>query len=262
MNILLTNNKAKSIAYHKSNSTKNKAPYVVFHHGLMSDMNGTKVLWLEEYCKRKDYNFIRFDNFGHGKSSGEFKDQTVTDWLEGFNMVLDELVDGPVILVGSSMGAWVVLLTALQNSVNNVDIMGVVGLASAADFSEELIWNQISEQEKKALKDDGIAFFKKQANNCDLVYPISFKLIEDGRKYLLLNQDNIDIKCPVHLIHGMNDKGVPADISKILFDKINSENLVLKLIKGADHALSRESDMNIIANSIEELMNRSLKKKF
>jgi pimeloyl-ACP methyl ester carboxylesterase len=100
---IYTNTKERFLVYHKQVNTKNKAPYVVFLHGLMSDMNGQKAIATEKLCIERGYNFIKFDNFGHGLSSGKFTDQTISDWLLGINLIIKEIEDAPILLVGSSM---------------------------------------------------------------------------------------------------------------------------------------------------------------
>lgn len=250
MTILYSENKEKFIAYHRLYSKKKKAPCVVFHHGLMSDMNGKKAIYIENYCKEQGYGFIRFDNFGHGKSSGKFHEQTVTDWLEGLDMVIQQLTNGPVLLIGSSMGGWVSTLYAIQNSKK---VIGLIGICAAPDFTEELIWDRLAESEKEELKKNNYCEVTGRGSNCNHTYPISYDMIKDGRKYLLLHRENIEIKCPVHLIHGMQDIDVPYDMSMRLAHKMDNQNIVLKLLKSGDHSLSKEGDLSIICNSIDEL---------
>ncbi len=251
MDILYTDNKEKFLAYNKYKTAKKKAPFIIFHHGLMSDMNGSKAMWLEEHCKVNDYNFVRFDNYGHGQSSGEFSRQTISDWQEGLNFIIDKLAKHPVLLVGSSMGAWITLLASIKRP---NDIIGMVGISSAPDFSEELIWDKLTEDQKQKMNTEGICDVGGTDPNCGHVYPISFDLIKDGRKNLLLNKDKINIKCPVHLIHGQQDIDVPSSISMRVFSKISHDNISIKLIKDGNHSLSREKDLRIICNSIDEII--------
>ncbi len=251
MNILYNENKEKFIAYHKLNVSKKKAHSIVFHHGLMSNMNGSKALYIEKCCQERGYNFIRFDNFGHGQSSGKFVEQTISDWLEGLELVLDKLTDGPVMLVGSSMGAWITTLAALRNPEK---IMGMVCISAALDFTEELIWDKITTTQQNNLVKTGVIEITGSSSDCSHTYPTSYKLIEDGRKYLLLNKQKINISCPVHFIHGVQDIDVPYSISERALSKITSSEAVLKLIKRANHSLSREEDLRIICNSIGEVM--------
>jgi len=251
MNILHTKNKKKFVAYYKLDAAKKKVPYVIFHHGLMSDMGGAKALYIEKYCKQQGYNFIRFDNFGHGLASGRFVDETVSSWFEGLNLVINKLAGEPILLVGSSMGSWITLLSAIKYPEK---IIGMVGISSAPDFTEELIWNKITVQKQNELKSEGIAEVSGTDSNCSHVYPISYNLILDGRKHLLLTKKHIRISCPVHLIHGMKDIDVPYSISQRLAEKIVGNKVVIKLFKDASHSLSSDEDLQIICNSIEEVL--------
>ena len=249
MNFLHSNNE-QIIAYHNHFVTKKEAPYLIFHHGLMSNMNGDKALFVENYCKQRGYNFIRYDNYGHGASSGKFIDQTISSWLEGLLFVIEQLTAGPVILVGSSLGAWISVLAA---TIAPKRIVGIITISAAFDFTEELIWNGIELEQKEKLEKEGVCEVGGANPNCSRKYPISLKLIEDARQHLLLNRNNIDITCPVHLIHGMQDIDVPYTISIRGAGKIKSNNVVIKLIKDGTHSLSRPSDLQLLCNSIEEI---------
>ena len=260
MKKLYIDSRERFIVYNKQTSSKNKAPCVIFLHGFMSNMNGSKAIAMEQYCQNKGYNFIRFDNFGCGEASGDFTDQTITDWLYGLNLVIQELADGPILLVGSSMGSWLALLAvklryyAGANSSDAKKIIGIITIAAAVDFTESLIWNELTDSEKAILTEQGVYEICGSNENCSQPYPISYKLIEDGRKHLLLNGLQIDISCPVHLIHGMKDIDVPYAISLEVAGKLKSDQVVVKLIKDADHKLSREEDLRILYNSIEEIL--------
>lgn len=251
MKKLYIDNRERFIVYNKQISSENKAPCVIFLHGFMSDMNGSKALAAEKYCKSKGYGFIRFDNFGCGESSGKFTDQTMTDWLSGLNSVINELADGPILLIGSSMGGWLALLAT---KLHKEKIIGIITIAAAVDFTESLIWNKLTEIEKRALKEKGICEVSGSNNGCTTAYPISYKLIEDGRKHLTLGKEKIEVSCPVHLIHGMQDFDVPYSISLETAKKVQSEKVVIKLIKDAAHKLAREQDLRVLYNSIDEIL--------
>jgi len=251
MNKIHNTAKDKFIAYNQYKSNRKKVPYVIFLHGLMSDMSGIKALHIENHCKNKDYNFIRFDNFGSGNSSGNFTDETIGSWLEGLELVLDQLITGEVVLIGSSMGAWVAMLAALKYP---AIIKALIGIAPAIDFTEEAIWQKLPKTAQKKMMKEGQ--LDVSGSDCSDSYPISYQLIEEAREHLLLNQDVIDLKIAVHLIHGMQDKDVPYTISTRLLSKIKGENIVLKLIKDGGHRLSSPWDLDIITNSIDEVMNK------
>jgi hypothetical protein len=241
-------NKERFIAYNKHIVDKKKVPYVIFLHGLMSDMNGKKALAIEKYCIKRELNFIRFDNFGHGSSYGKFEEETISSWLAGLELILSTIVDAPIILVGSSMGGWIALLSAIKNK----SVLGVVGIASAPDFTEELLWDRLSDEKKEIMKKNGFCNIVGSNPSCNDVYPISYNLILDGRKHLLLGRQ-INIPCPVHLIHGMQDQDVPSNIAIRIADQLLTKQVTVKLIKDADHMLSRPQDLEVIINSIEEL---------
>ncbi|MDG1436256.1 MAG: alpha/beta hydrolase [Rickettsiaceae bacterium] len=251
MNSLYTENNKNFIIYHKLNSSEKKAPSIIFHHGLMSSMNGSKALYLEKYCQKRNYNFIRFDNFGHGQSSGRFVDQNISTWLEGLNLVIKELTNGPVLLIGSSMGGWITMLKAIESP---EIVRGIICISAAPDFTEELIWDKITTEQKTKLLNGQSIDIKGDDPNCSHSYPISNQLIVDGRRHLLLNKERINITCPVHLIHGMQDTGVPYEIAERIMSRMDNTKTVLKLIKDGSHALSREEDMQVICDSIEELL--------
>lgn len=243
-------NNDKSIAYHNHFVSRREVPYFIFHHGFMSSMNGDKALFVENYCKERGYNFIRFDSYGSGSSSGKFIDQTINTWLEGLLLVIEQLTTGPVILVGSSLGAWISVLAGI---VLPQRIAGIITISAAFDFTEELIWNSLNLEQKNKLKKDGVCEIGGENPDCSRKYPISLNLIEDARQHLLLNRHNIDITCPVHLIHGMQDIDVPYTISSRGAEKIKSSNVVIKLIKDGSHSLSRPSDLKLLSSSIEEI---------
>jgi pimeloyl-ACP methyl ester carboxylesterase len=250
MNILHFNNK-HSIAYNKHITAKRKAPYVIFHHGFMSDMNSTKALYIEKFCLDRGYNFIRFDNFGCGNSSGIFTDQTISSWAMGAQYVVDELAQGPVILVGSSLGAWIAALLA---SSGNNNIKGLITIAAAFDFTQDIIWDRLSPDQQAIFKQQGIFRVTGEKGDCSHSYPININLINDAKQHLLLRKKVIDITCPVHLIHGLQDQDVPYNISQQAAAKIAGNDVVLKLIKDGDHRLARPKDLKMIVNSIEEML--------
>jgi pimeloyl-ACP methyl ester carboxylesterase len=244
------------VQYHKHYSTKPHAPTIIFHHGFMSDMNGSKALYLQEFCQQRDYNFIRFDNLGCGQSSGIFHEQNISSWVYAANQVLlklahnpeDTHLHGPVILVGSSAGAWVAALSALQNSSL---VQGLVTIAAAFDFTEDLLWAKLAPADKEHLIENGTIMFQGDDPACRDSYPVSYQLIEDGRKYFLL-RSKIALTCPVHLIHGVQDHEVPYATSLKAMELIAHDEVAMKLINNAGHSLSRPQDLHMIGNSIEE----------
>ncbi|AAU03813.1 alpha/beta hydrolase [Rickettsia typhi] len=248
MHKLYNKTQDKFIVYDNYRIINTNIPSVIFLHGLMSSMQSTKAIYLIDYCKKNNYNFIVFDNFGHGNAYGQFEDQTISDWLEGVALILDKLIETEAILIGSSMGGWLALLAALRFPDK---IKCLICVAPALDFTEN-IWQNISLNDQNKMKKEGI--IEVSSENCQHKYPISYKLIEDAKKHLLLRKQQIEINIPVHIIHGMLDKNVPYNVSVKLLEKITSKQIVMKLIKDGNHNLSRKEDLKVIANSLEEMI--------
>lgn len=248
---IYNNSKDKFIAYNRHKSNKKDSPNVIFIHGLMSNMQGAKANYLEQYCKKRDYNFIKFDNFGHGQSSSKFTDETIGSWFLGLELVIQKLVqnNNPIVLVGSSMGAWLALLSGIKFSQK---LQGIVCISAAPDFTELSIWQKLPPIKQRELQTMG--YIEVSGSNCDEKYPISYNLIKEARHHILLDKPELNITCPVHLIHGMLDRDVSHVLSQQLLEKILSKNVILKMIKDGDHGLSRSTDITIITNSIEEVL--------
>lgn len=233
-------------AYHKISAQHNNKQGIIFLSGFKSDMNGTKAQALSKYARENDLDLTLFEYSGHGNSSGKFIDGTIGLWLENTLNVIDQLTDKPQILVGSSMGGWIMLLAALAKPER---ISSIIGLASAPDFTEELIWDYLNhEQRDTLLKNKQIDFSNEF---CDTPYPISLELITEARNHMLLDKE-IPINIPTHLIHGMADKDVPYQTSIRIAEKITSDNVNVHLIKDAHHGLSRPQDLEFIYEIIEK----------
>lgn len=244
---ILKLNENQSIAYHRSEGDKSK-PTVIFLGGLMSDMEGTKAIALEKFCKDKRYSFVRFDYIGHGQSSGKFTDGTITIWKNSVLAVMDNLTEGEVVLVGSSLGGWLMILAALERKER---VVGLVGLAAAPDFTEELIWDKMSLQEKSELKEKGI--FMLKSDHSDEPYPITLQLIEDGRKNIILDK-KIELDCPARLLHGMEDEDVPNYLSIALGQQLTTDNMCVNLVAGGDHRLSTDENISLICDTLGEMI--------
>jgi len=237
------------IAYHQLKGKPNR-PGIIFLGGFMSDMDGTKATFLETFCAAKGYPFVRFDYMGHGKSSGNFIDGTISLWKENVLTILRTLTTGPQLLVGSSMGGWLMLLTALTSPER---IAGLVGIASAPDFTETLIWDILPPHIRKHLLSAGL--YQLESAYSDTPYPVTRKLIEDGRNHLLLQQP-IPLTMPIHLIHGAQDHDVPAHISQTLHDQLLSTDKQITYIQEGDHRLSSPRDLSVIADAIDQMISR------
>lgn len=233
------------IAYHRLTG---KRPGIIFCGGFKSDMEGTKALYLEALCAAEQRSFLRFDYFAHGKSDGAFTLGTIGHWLNDTLTVLDALTEGPQIIVGSSMGGWIMLLAALARRER---IHGLVGIAAAPDFTERLMWKLWSDEIRQSLLRDGI-YLEPSAYSAD-PYPITLKLIEEGRNHLLLDQP-IQLNCPVRLLQGMADEDVPWSHALILTEALGHKDVTLTLIKDGDHRLSRPQDLALLKNTIKGLL--------
>jgi len=241
---ILTRPGGTSIAYRK---TAGVSPGVIFMGGFMSDMTGTKACTLEAACRDEGRAFIRFDYSGHGESSGKFADGTIGSWTDDAIAILDEVSDGPQVLVGSSMGGWIMLLVALARPMR---IAGLVGIASAPDFTEELMWGRFDDDIRQNLQRTGVYHRPSKYDEDD--YPITMKLIEDGRQHLLLERP-IAIHCPVRLLHGMKDRDVPWTTAPRIAEKLLAEDVRVMIIKDGDHRLSRDQDLLRQRVTVEEL---------
>ncbi len=237
-----------SIAYHK---LEGKAPTVVFLTGFKSDMTGTKAIGMETFCQNRGQAFLRFDYFGHGQSSGDFNDGTIGRWADDAVFAIDHLTKEPLVLVGSSMGGWLMLLAALQRPER---VIGLVGVAAAPDFTEDLIKDALTTEQEQILHRDGVV----EIPNCydpDDPYTISQTFIDEGRQHLLLG-DTIAIDCPVRLIHGTKDEDVPYETSLRLAEKLRSTDVEVLFVKDGDHRLSEPHDISRLQKVTERLLDQ------
>lgn len=234
------------LAYKQSKFKSNHN--VVFLGGYASDMCGTKAEFLHKFCVENKINFTRFDYFGHGLSSGKLANGTISLWLENALLVLDSLVRMPCIVIGSSMGGWLALLVALARPQL---VKGIIGIAPAPDFTESLIWDKLSEKEQAIFRKDNFIYYGREA--CGNSLPFTYDLIQDGRKHLLL-KDKIDITCPIYLLHGMQDKDVPYELSLTLAEKLASDDVEIMLRKNSEHRMSTEGDLAALAGLLQQML--------
>lgn len=234
----------RDIAYYR---TRGIGPGVVFMGGFRSDMTGGKAVALEDFCRRTGRAFLRFDYTGHGRSSGEFEDGTIGGWAADAVDAMDRLTDGPQVVVGSSMGGWIALLAALRRPAR---VAGLVGIAAAPDFTEELMWAGMDGDTRAVLQRDGAV--SEPSDYDDTPNVITFRLIEDGRRHLLLDRP-IAIHCPVRLLHGMRDDSVPWSTAPRIAEKLLSEDVRVLLIKDGDHRLSRDQDIVRLCATVNAL---------
>lgn len=234
----------RTLAYKK---LEGKGPTIVFFPGFMSDMEGSKALALEAFCRERGQAYIRFDYSGHGQSSGKFTDGTIGAWKDDALAVVDQLTEGPLVLVGSSMGGWIGLLVALDRKDR---VQAYVGLAAAPDFTRELCWNQYSDEIKATLKKDGVYY--EACDYGDDPYAITMKLIEEGDQHLLLGKP-IELNCPVRLIQGMKDPDVPYKTAERIAENLTSEDVVITYVKNGDHRLSGDDDLKRLCRTVKEI---------
>lgn len=235
-----------AIAYHHTPGT---TPGVIFCTGFRSNMQGGKALALEENCRSRGQEFTRFDYQGHGQSSGEFTDCTIGTWLADTLDVLDKLASGPQILVGSSMGGWVALLAACARPER---VAGFVGIAAAVDLTRRL-WDRIDEATRTLLRTEGL--WMRPSEYEEAGYPITMRLIEEGRNHLLL-PGPIPFAGPVRLLHGQRDDAVPWELSLETARALASESVEIILVKDGDHRLSRDEDLARLLRTVDEVSDR------
>jgi pimeloyl-ACP methyl ester carboxylesterase len=220
-------------------------PGVVFLGGFGSDMTGSKAGALETHCRNAGYAFLRFDYTGHGRSSGRFEDGTIGAWSNDALEAFDRLTEGPQILIGSSMGGWIMLNVALARPDR---VAGLIGIAAAPDFTEELIWRAASETMRAALAREGIW---RDPDGEQL--PIAMRLIEDGRQHLRLGGP-IHLDCPVRLLHGMKDDAVPWQTSARIAGLLAGNDVTVTLVKSGDHRLSEPDDLARLTATLDALV--------
>ena len=235
------NKKNQKIAYKR---IKGKSPGIVFIHGLNSNMEGKKAIFIEKYAKKNKLSFIRFDCRGHGKSSGNFEDFTISDWKKDLFDIIDNLTKGPQILIGSSMGGWLMLLAAKSKKRK---ISGLIGLAAAADFGKDL-FNNLSTKNKHDIKTKGITKYTYKG----FAYYLTKEFFIHCTKNKILNK-KINFNKPVILIHGNKDNIVKDTMPIKIMKKLISKNVQIKFLKSSDHSLSSSADLINIKNSLDNI---------
>lgn len=235
----------KQIAYHKSEGA---GPGILFFGGFNSDMTGTKAVALEQWSQARQRAFIRFDYSGHGQSSGRFETGTIGEWLDDALAVLDQLTEGPQIIVGSSMGGWLSLLAGIARPQR---LHALVTLACATDFTRRLLRPMFTETQKQQLNSEGCVLIPCDYDDQE-PYPITRQLLEEGDRHCLLDRP-IPIHCPVRMFHGMRDPDVPWDFSRRTCEQLESQDATLTLIKQGDHRLSEPADLRLILGCLEQL---------
>ncbi len=245
MTTYLTTPQGRHIAYHW---TEGRGPGIVFLGGFRSDMTGSKAMHLQAWAEAQGRAFLRLDYSGHGASRGAFVDGSIGDWRDDATAVIEVLTDGPQILVGSSMGGWIGLLLARDLPDH---VAGLVGIAAAPDFTERMWSDEFSPTDRTTLLEEGVLF--RPSDYSDEPYPITRRLIEDGRQNLVLDQP-LTLPIPVRLLQGTADTDVPPSVALGLLDHIDSADLRLTLVKGADHRFSTPACLNLLTATVEEVL--------
>ncbi len=224
-----------------------KSPGVVFCAGFNSDMTGTKAVALDAHCRDTGRAFVRFDYFGHGSSSGELRDGTIGRWKDDTVTVIDHLTEGPQIVVGSSMGGWIMLLAALARPAR---IAGLLGIAPAPDFTEDLMWAEFDESTRETLRRDGV--YLRPSDYGDEPCAVTLRLIEEGRNHLLLREP-VRLTCPLRILQGMNDPDVPWRRALTLVEAYQGADVEATFVKEGDHRLSEPGDIARLLRTVDAL---------
>ena len=223
-----------------------RGPCLVFLPGYRSDMTGDKAQALTALCEQRGQSLLLFDYSGHGASGGAFTDGTVGRWTDDALAAMDALTEGRLVLAGSSMGGWIALLAALARPDR---IAGFVGMAAAPDCTEAVMWQAMMPAEGAALRRDGVLHVPGAYG----VTPVTWALIEDGRRHLLMG-GSIGLRCPVRLLHGQADAEVPWETALRLAQRIESEDVQVTLLKGGTHRLSRPGDLALLRTTVAGLL--------
>ena len=226
---------------------KKESNYIVFLHGFMSDLEGKKPKTLFKFATKNKLGFMALEYSGHGKSTGKFTNGNISKWSMETSILIKRIVKkNKIILVGSSMGAWISLNQILKFK---KQIHGFVGIGSAPEFLENLMWKKFSKKMKKDIKKNGIINLK----HGDYEYPITYQLIKDGRKNKVLNK-SFNQKIKITLIHGQKDTSVPIIYSRKILKIFKKANKKLVIVKNGDHSLSKKKWLHIIQNEIKQMI--------
>jgi pimeloyl-ACP methyl ester carboxylesterase len=228
-----------------------RKPGLFWLGGFKSDMKGTKAVALDEWAAKEGRASIRFDYSGHGESGGAFTDGTIGHWLAESLEVYRQFAKGPQVVIGSSMGGWLALLMAhaLREEKAVAPIAGMVLIAPAVDFTEELMWKAFPDAIKREIEEKGS--WLRPSQYSEEPYPITRKLVEEGRQHLLLG-GLIETGCPVHILQGVQDPDVPWRHAEALVARFARDDVVLTLIKDGDHRLSRPEDIERLIAAAKE----------
>jgi pimeloyl-ACP methyl ester carboxylesterase len=235
----------RRIAYRRS---EGRGPGVVFLGGFRSDMRGTEAHFLEAWARSRGQAYLRFDYRGHGASSGDFLALGIGDWAHDARDAVLKLTEGPQVLVGSSMGGWIALILAGWMPAR---IAGLVGIAAAPDFTEDAMWAGFDEGQRRRLVVEGQLELASEYDEAP--YPITRRLIEDGRQNLVMRAP-LDLPFPVRLLHGTADGDVDMSVALRLLAHATGPDIRLILVKDADHRFSAPANLELLAETIEGIL--------
>lgn len=225
-------------------------PPVVWLGGFRSDMTATKASALDDWAAKAGRRFVRFDYAGHGASGGRFEDCTISSWLDDARAVIDaHAADAPV-LVGSSMGGWIACLAARERARMGRRTAGLVLIAPALDFTEDLLWSTLTADQRRRMQADGFLSVPSEYDPRPTV--LTMKLVEDGRQNLMLGGP-VEPGCPVHILQGGRDPDVPHAHAFRLLGRLPAEDTVLTFIADGDHRLSRPRDIARLVAAVAEI---------
>ena len=237
--------KSKKIRYLTNYYKKNL--YIIFLHGFMSDLEGEKPLNFQKFCKKKGLGFLGIEYSGHGKSSGKFTNGNISQWTNEIKLAIKKIVKkNNFILVGSSMGAW---LSINQFKFFKNQIKGFLGIGSAPEFLERLMWKKFTKKMKNETKKNGIYNLK----HGNYEYPITYQLIKDGRKNKVFNK-KIKSKIYLTMLHGSKDEAVPIIYSKKILKLFKNAKKKMIVIKNGDHSLSSKKNLKKINSELSKIV--------
>ena len=238
----------KNIKIRYLKHTSKNATYIVFLHGFMSDLEGKKSKTFYNFAKKNNLGFLALEYSGHGKSSGKFTDGNISKWSKQAKILIKKVVNkNKIILIGSSMGAWISLN---QFKFFKKQIKGFLGIGSAPEFLKRLMWNKFSTKMKKEIKQKGVINLK----HGDHEYPVSYQLIKDGDKNKVLNK-KINLNINITMVHGNKDQSVPVIYSKKILEIFKSKKKKLVIVKNGDHSLSSPKWLRLLQKELKIIIN-------
>lgn len=235
--------------------TPGTGPATIWLGGFKSDMQSTKAAVIADWAAKNGRANLRFDYSGHGESGGRFEDGTITDWLDDALAVIRQKGGDRPILVGSSMGGWLSLLAARALSAEGKSLSGLVLIAPAADFTEDLMWNRFSAEIKAAINRDGV--YHHPSEYSEIPTPITRTLIEDGRRHMLLGAP-LKIGAPIRILQGMQDPDVPWQHVMKLVEHLAEDDVTVTMIRDGDHRLSRPEDLDRLIAAVASMAHGSV----